>query len=461
MLALAAAVRCLWLDFQLDDSFITYTFARSLARGEGFSFTGTQVLGTTSPLYALALGAFLLVGVPVDLAAKGLGLTAALASCALLYRLTRAELGWGGGLLAATLLALNGIHAPVSMSGMETSLYTSVCLAAFCTQTRYPRVTALLAASACLLRPDGLLLAGTLFLVHVSDRRPLRALPLPWFIVPLLAWVGTALLLFGSPIPTSLSAKLAYPDYGPFSLAAALRAVGPRLGWGLLFFGSLGIADARQRLKPLLPLVAWTALYLLAFLRAPNFTWYYVPALPGLIVLGVAGLCSIGRHLAAWAARGTPQARSWMRGLQSLAAAGVLFVAVADLQEQREFINRTHGPEVAGTYRALAAWLHDHTPAKARVGIPEVGYVGFFSGRRVLDLAGLCSPEVIPYLRKRAYEAVVQDFRPEYVVLTTERHRPIHNAISNSPWFLAHYVERVRFPYRGNAYVVWELLDTP
>jgi len=460
ILGIAAAVRCLWLDFQLDDSFITYTFARSVARGEGFSFTGTQVLGTTSPLYALLLSLALCIGVPVELAAKTLGMASALAGCALLYRLTLSALGRGGALLAAALLAVNGAHASISMSGMETSLYTTICLAAFCLQPHHPRLTALLAASACLLRPDGLLLAGILALVHLSERRPLRAAPLVCFGVPLIAWVIVALLLFGSAVPTSLAAKLAYPDYGPFSLTAALRAVGPRLGLGLLLFGGLGIAVVRQRQRTLLPLVAWTALYLLAFLRAPNFTWYYVPALPGLIVLGVTGLCAVQQRLGSWADARGPRKQWLMRAIVGIAVAGVLAVAGADLYDQREFISRTHGPEVSGTYRAIAHWLRDSTPADARVGIPEVGYVGFYSDRRVLDLAGLCSPEVIPYLRKRAYEAVVRDFRPEYVVLTTEGHRPIHSTISNSAWFQTHYVERIRFPYRGNAYVVWGLRNS-
>lgn len=456
VLLIAAFVRCLWLNFQLDDSFITYTFARSLARGEGFSFSGTQVLGTTSPLYAMLLCLFLRAGAPIELAAKFLGMSSALAGCALLYRLVLPTLGRGGALLAAALLGLNGIHASISMSGMETGLYTCVCLAAFYLQPQQPCLTAVMAASACLLRPDGLLLAGVLALVHVSDRRPLRAAPLLCFVLPLLAWLITATLLFGSPVPTSLTAKLAYPDYGPFSLAAAIRAVGPRLGLGALFFGILGLSLTWRRLYPLLPLVAWTALYLLAFLRAPNFTWYYVPVLPGLLVLGVSGLCAFGNWLNAWAADRTPRERKLVFGLQLLVASGALTVAVLDLSDQRAFIDRTHGPEVSGCYRAIARWLHDSTPAEARVAIPEVGYVGYFSDRRIVDLAGLCSPEVIPYLRQRAYEAVVQDLRPEFVVLTTERHRPIHNAIRNSPWFQSHYIERTRFPYRGNAYVIWE-----
>src|SRR5207248_1634186 len=44
VLVLAAYVRCRWADFDLDDSFITYTYARSLASGHGFTFAGQKVL---------------------------------------------------------------------------------------------------------------------------------------------------------------------------------------------------------------------------------------------------------------------------------------------------------------------------------------------------------------------------------------------------------------------------------
>jgi hypothetical protein len=454
VLVIAAVVRLRWWDFHLDDAYITYSYARALAAGEGFSFNGAHVLGTTSPLYALALVPPLWLGIPITTAAKGIGLLGSLAGCALLYGLVRSSVGLVGALLAAALLALNGVHASMSMSGMETGLYTSVCLAALLAQrAKREQLAAALAAVSCLLRPDGLLLALVLGLVHLQEGRKLRVRPLVWFAAPLLAWLVFATLAFGTPVPASLTAKLAYHDYGAFTLSAALSALGARLWPMLAGAAALGLLAVYGRARPLLPLMAWTGLYLLAFTRAPNFSWYYAPALPGLMALAVAGLLELTGHASS---RPALLARPLVRAaLAALCLAALLFVAALDLQDQRRFVERTHGPDVTGTYRALGEWLAANTPEGARVATPEVGYIAFYSRRPILDLAGLCSPQVVPYLRSRDYPAIVRDYQPDYVALTLEGRRPIHNAITASPWFQQHYGERVRFPYRGSAYAVW------
>ncbi|MGV3723837.1 MAG: hypothetical protein ACO1SX_23315 [Actinomycetota bacterium] len=455
VLLAAALVRWAWLDFHLDDSYITYTYARSLAQDQGLTFAGVRVLGTTTPLYAVLLSIVMALGLPVTAAAKALGLTCSVGTSALLYLLAREQLGRPAALLAAGLLALNGVHASMSMSGMETGIYTAVCLAAFlCFQRGMFNATAALAAAACLLRPDGVLLAGVLALAHVWVRRPFARASLLWFVAPVAVWLLVATLVYGSPVPTSVSAKLAYPDYGAFKLSTALRSVGPRLGVFVLLLGGWGIAEVHLKARPLSPFVAWTALYLLAFTRAPNFLWYYAPAMPGLILLGVAGLTRV--------ARGIPPPTwrpAWVANTRRLAAVlactALLLLASADLSEHRDFVARTHGPDVTGAYRSMGVWLQRNTPAEAVVATPEVGYIGYFSRRRILDLAGLCSPEVIPYLKRRAYADVVHDFQPDFVALTTEGGRPLHRAILESPWFAEHYHERIRFPYRGAAYVIY------
>ena len=459
VLVIAAIVRLPWRDFQLDDAYITYVYARSLATGHGFSFNGAHVLGTTSPIYALALAFPAALGIPVTAVSKAVGLLGALAGCGLVFHLGRRPLGVPAALFAALLLALNGVHAAMSMSGMETGVYLAVCLAALAAQRAHrERLTGLLAALACLLRPDGVLLAVVLGLVHLQEGRKIRLAPLAWFCGPLALWAGYATLAFGSPVPSSLSAKLAYHDYGAFTLGAALNAEGARL-WPLLSVAALvGLIGLYGRFRALLPLCAWTALYLLAFLRAPNFTWYYAPPLAGLIVLGVAGLvelCERLTRLPFLKPRG-------LGGWTVLAGAAALIVAASfDLYDQGRFIDRTHGPEVTGTYRKLGEWLAANTPPGSRVGTPEVGYIAYYSRRPILDLAGLCSPEVIPYLRRRDYEGIVRDKQPDFIALTLEGRRPIHNAITKSQWFRDHYVEQVRFPYRGSAYVIWQRRFSP
>ncbi len=461
VLGLAAYLRWRWADFDLDDSFITYTYARSLAHGHGFAFAGQVSLGTTTPFYALLLAGPAALGVPIPLLAKGLGLAGALAGCVFLHLLVRDVLGAWAGLLAAALLAINARHALVSMSGMETSLYTAVLLGAFLAFRRErPVAVALLAAAACLLRPDGVLLVPVLALAHLAERRKVRLLPPALFLLPLAAWALYAWKAFGSPIPSSMTAKLAYPEYGSFRLEAALRALGSGLAPALPYLAAAGVATLGLAGRPLLPLAAWTALYLAAFTRAPNFGWYYVPPVPGLIVLLVAGLAGAIRVLRFRSWR--PVTRDVVRVIAGLAAGAWLMSWTAeDSREHRAFMDRYYGREVTGAYHALALWLRDNTPRDARVGVPEVGYVGYYSGRPVLDLAGLCTPEVIPYLREGRYAAIVQDYRPRYLALTNERPRPIHNAITGAPWFPQTYRPIKSFPYRGGKYIVFERRERP
>jgi hypothetical protein len=461
ILAAAAYLRWSWSDFDLDDSFITYTYSRSLASGHGFAFAGERVLGTTTPLYALLLAITAHFGLPIITTAKGIGMVSSLAGCVLVYLLGRASVGGGLGLLAAGLLAVNARHALVSMSGMETALYTTVCLAAcYAFARQAPRPTALLAAAACLIRPDGLLLALALAIGHVVERRRVDRGALACFAVPLLAWAAYATYEWGTPVPTSITAKLAYPDYGPFRLEIAAASLGDAVVPALPLLAAIGLLYAATVARPLLPVLVWTGLYLGAFTRAPNFAWYYVPPIPGLILAVAAGIGAIfhllrvegGLFHGVW---------PWLRVPLGLATAWVLAGAsVAESQEYRAQMEKQYGREVCRAYHSLGLWVRRSMPSEATIAVPEIGYVGYYGCRRVLDLAGLCSRKVIPYLHDRRYVEIVQDFRPDYVALTTEGNRPIHNAIGRSPWFRAHYRPAAGFPYRGEReYVVYERMD--
>src|SRR6185436_1109150 len=111
-----------------DDTYIHLRYAQQLAHGEGFVFnSGERVYGTTSPLWVLALGEAMAIGIDGLLASKLLGALATLASLLLWWALVRRTLVSPLLRVAAT-LAWAG-HAWMlrwSLSGMETPL--AVCL---------------------------------------------------------------------------------------------------------------------------------------------------------------------------------------------------------------------------------------------------------------------------------------------------------------------------------------------
>lgn len=78
---------------------------------------------------------------------------------------------------------------------------------------------------------------------------------------------------------------------------------------------------------------------------------------------------------------------------------------------------------------ATANWVADNTGGESLVAAHDIGALGYFSGRNLVDLAGLVSPEVIPFIRD---EALLADYLDEqaaeylvtfpdwYPVLTTK-----------------------------------------
>jgi hypothetical protein len=48
---------------------------------------------------------------------------------------------------------------------------------------------------------------------------------------------------------------------------------------------------------------------------------------------------------------------------------------------------------------ATAQWIQDNTAPNALIAAHDIGALGYFSQRDIVDLAGLISPDVIPFIR--------------------------------------------------------------
>ena len=66
----------------------------------------------------------------------------------------------------------------------------------------------------------------------------------------------------------------------------------------------------------------------------------------------------------------------------------------------------------------LGRWLAKNVPPNERVYVECLGYLGYFSGRRMLDWPGLVSPEVVR-LRREGHDihTVIPVLEPEWLVL--------------------------------------------
>jgi hypothetical protein len=87
-------------------------------------------------------------------------------------------------------------------------------------------------------------------------------------------------------------------------------------------------------------------------------------------------------------------------------------------------LNRlSHSPDIRlGLYRVAGDWLRANTPLDASVGTMEVGILGYYSGRQMIDFAGLIQPQVVSYLTdqlnfENAATWAVKTYQPDYLLL--------------------------------------------
>jgi hypothetical protein len=72
-----------------------------------------------------------------------------------------------------------------------------------------------------------------------------------------------------------------------------------------------------------------------------------------------------------------------------------------------------------GHRREIGLWLKAQARPGDRVFLEPLGYIGYFSGLKMLDFPGLSAPEVVAARRAghRSYAQVIAALQPDWVVL--------------------------------------------
>lgn len=439
-LALAAALMWPLRGYVTDDTFIHLQYARHLAEGRGLVFNvGERVYGCTSPLWAAVLGDAIAMGFDGLAAARAIGVVATLASIVLFLQLMRRTVRTPALRAAATLAwAGNAWMVRWSTSGMETPLAVALTLAGFVAFTEgqrwgaRPVRTGALWALAALTRPEGvflLLLWGVCLLIEADSRDGLRRLVFG-SLAPVCVyggWLLFAWAYYGTLWPQTLAAKTAGGTglvYHAQTLWRQARIVGATDGL-LAAVLVLGLIAGVRRLSPVgVPAQRWVpwawllALPVLYTARGvPVLSRYLVPLLPvlGWLAWRVAERWWVGDDP-------TPGRR---RRAAILAGGLAVLVLAQNLVIYRMQVLphvRSFSPAIERSLVAWGRWFGAHTDSAAVIATPDIGAIGYTSGRRVVDLAGLVTPAMVPYLQRDTPEHVVEQFafaafsRPDYLV---------------------------------------------
>ncbi len=412
------------IGFPLDDAWIHQTYARNLAlRGEWAFLPGVRSAGSTAPLWTFLLAIGYKFFTQPYAWAFLLGFGGLLGTALLGEGLFRAEMPlWKSRIPWIALFLAGEWHLVwAAVSGMETTLYAAMILAVFWLlrrQTKAFWAAGALAGLAVWVRPDGVTLIGPVLFVIVLSAPTWRARTLR--ILPALAAfsVGVGLyLLFNrlsaaSWLPNTFYAKQAeYAIYQQFPLWQRFFSLAglPLVGTGVLLLPGAVFSvwhAYRDRRWVLLSMAIWWLGYTLLYAVRLPVTYqhgrYLMPAMPVFFVLGAVGTARLLSGARLNGRLGFVLKRVWAL---SAAAAWIVFVGIGA---------RGYAEDVAiiETEMVSAAhWINKNTPADALIAVHDIGAIGYYSQRNLIDLAGLVSPEVIPFIRDEDQLAEYMDAR--------------------------------------------------
>ena len=427
------------IGFPLDDAWIHLTYARNLAEHGEWAFRlGERSAGSTSPLWTVLLSiGFLLHLAPyvwtfflgwVVLTLLGIQAENIARRSIELYK---PRLPWVG------LFFVLAWHLTWSaVSGMETLLHgflVLVVLGALLEGSRRYLTLGLLVGLSIWVRPDGLTLLGpilfTTFLTESSWLARAQA------ILKTLIGFGTLFFLYllfnlalsGNPMPNTFYAKQA--EYQMFWLTKPLLERITQYLWPILASPFIVLVpgvilwfvkNIRNKNWGAISGVIWLIGYIgIYFTRLPAYQHgrYIIPALPILYLWGMLGLVEFVT---------SPNANKRIAFLWQVLT-GVLCLVFGFIAARQ---NAYDVYLIESEMVVTAKWVEQNVPPDALLAVHDIGALGYHVENPILDLAGLITPEVVPFIRDEDRLAEYLDansvdylivFMREYPQLTSQR----------------------------------------
>ncbi len=432
---IAASGIPLWIAWQLsavltyDDAYITLTYAKNIAQGKGFVYNGgTPYLGTTTPLLALLLGGLesIFPGIGVDTWALWVGTASWIGAIWIAFALGKQISGSIGSIFAAITMATLPTFPHVLRAEFPLLIFFSLAGLLLTIHQRYWLAGALFGL-AYLTRGDAAILAGVTGIAVILERKKI-----PWslgfgFLSILIPWSIYAQFTFGSPLPATLAVKRAHRALGawppivvgfwqwlirsPHTLQTRFLASLAGTTIGVMIF-------YRERNVWGMVLVAWGLIYAIVYiiLNVPFYGWYATTLMAALALGASLGLARIieAKANALSKPRKWQDHLSWSKATWLLVA--ILFIAGAWAMVIKTTRLKTWRNPKIETYLEVADWLRVHTQPQTTIGFIEVGTIAFFSERQIIDLLGLVTPGVTPYLAVQDNAGLFKALHPEYYI---------------------------------------------
>ncbi|MBS1516951.1 MAG: hypothetical protein JSS91_02590 [Bacteroidetes bacterium] len=447
-------------SFPLDDGWIHLTFAKNLNEYFSFSYYKDQMVtaGSTSPLYTFIVAAGFFFTRNEMLLSYFLGAAFFAAAALILFKLCMLDFRKDllASLVCAGIFILDRNMNFISLSGMETTMYVFILLlGAYLYRKNRTYSLALILGLVIWSRPDGIafiaaviidLAFGTLVLKNEKlrkayDRRTLLIMTGIFAVIAGLYFLMN-FVISGTPFPNTYSAKVAYfaeiekkisyfsDKVFPFfsNMSYGIIAAGFIIAFLKFIYDTVKLKTSENSLYIIFT-VLFLMLYMVKLPEVNRFGRYVMPLIPFFILVSVAGfrdfLILLNKFIS----------NQFVVRLVFILLAGLIFYQSINSYETFRSYYAEQCRYIYDRQVKTAMWLKDNTGDNDILGVHDIGAIGFYTGRKIIDVAGLVSPYLNKRLLEKDYSRIMTQYLKEQGVTYVAFLREWYRVVNQKPLF--------------------------
>lgn len=423
IVAIVAAFTYLSRNYSMDDAFIYYRYIQNAIDGNGLVYNaGEKFYGATSALYMYISVATAYITNDVIANQKILSGAFFVVCCVFTLALMSGDKKLGYFSFVPALLIVSTKFFYLTF-GMETTLYLMlVSLSLFLYIKKNYFWLGIVAALLFLTRGESIFLILTMLFFHVLQRKE----RIHWkvFIIPFALVLLNMLFnynYYGEFMPQTFAAKMQQGDSGLWRSFPFLR-VSHIILWGdkvifpyanalfmviYISFAALGavysfkISEAARILAVFLAL---NTMFYLA-LNIPGYPWYYAIYYYAGFIFFAYGLYAIYEFIKNKVA-GSKYIPAFTTSALFLVFFFTLFYfSAVSLKDTNLNVE----------YKFAGEWLEANTSKEASVACVEIGHIGWYSKRHIIDILGLVTPLNAKFIGEKRFDEWLNHYSPDYI----------------------------------------------
>lgn len=418
-----------FFSFPLDDPWIHLTFAKNLVQYFSFSYFKNEMVtaGSTSPLYTILVAIGFLFSNNEMLISYALGVLFFSLAAMSFYLLSVFEFDkdYLFALICTGLFIIDKWMVFISVSGMETTMFIFILvLCSYFYKTRKAVPFAVMLGLIIWTRPDGVafiiaaIIDYILIVIYSKSQSGLTLFSAKELKKIALIFIGILglyfimnLLLSGSLLPNTYNAKLTYyspefrsrGDFLEYEVWEYFRSGSYALVvFGFIFsvlklFYDLKKKSYNPNTLYILFIFGLIFIYWLKLPYAHRFGRYMMPVIPFFLLVAVIGFRDFARLVNKFSQN------PLFSKIVFYVLVGLTFILATKSFDENKDLYAYHSKYIYDRQVIAAKWLNQNTNEKDIIATHDVGAIGFYSGRKIVDVAGLVTPELINKINDENY----------------------------------------------------------